>query len=164
MKKPRTKFKDHILTKYFIENPLASAREAATACGTSWQYAYRILSKRQTPKEVFVAESKAKTPKDVFTKHDSNKLPWHLLPTDAVEEVLKVLDYGAKKYSSHNWCAGAEWSRYYDAMHRHLWSWWAGETLDEETRKSHLAHAACCLLFLISYEKRNIGTDDRSKP
>jgi len=159
----KNKFKYHQLVQYYINNPLVRAKDAATACGVSRSYAHYVLAKRQTPKEVFVAESKAKTPKDVFTKHDSNKLPWHLLPTDAMEEVLKVLDYGAKKYSPNNWCAGADWSRYYDAMQRHLWSWWAGETLDEETRKSHLAHAACCLLFLIAYEKRNIGTDDRSK-
>ena len=35
-------------------------------------------------------------------KHDSSKLPWDLLPYDAIEDIVKVLQYGAKKYSAHN--------------------------------------------------------------
>ena len=36
--------------------------------------------------------------------------------------------------------------------------------LDTETGYSHLWHAACCLMFLIAYEARGSGTDDRFKP
>jgi hypothetical protein len=45
----------------------------------------------------------------------------------------------------------------------HMTSWWMGEDLDPETRFSHLAHAGCCILFLIAYEIRGIGNDDRPK-
>lgn len=45
---------------------------------------------------------------------------------------------------------------------RHLWTWWRGDNLDKETGKSHLWHAVCCLAFLITYEERGIGEDDRN--
>ena len=42
--------------------------------------------------------------------------------------------------------------RYYDAAMRHLYAWFNGEPKDIETGESHLAHAICCLLFLLWFE------------
>lgn len=94
-------------------------------------------------------------------KDDRDKLPWHLLPGDAVEEIVKVLDFGQKKYAPRNWEKGMSWSRVFSALMRHMWAWWEGEDTDKETGLSHLAHAGCCILFLLSFEKRKTGTDDR---
>lgn len=94
-------------------------------------------------------------------KLDENKLPWHLLPSDAAEEIVKVLEYGASKYSDRNWEGGMAWHRPFSALMRHMWAWWRREEADTETGLSHLAHAGCCILFLIAYEKRVIGKDDR---
>jgi hypothetical protein len=55
-----------------------------------------------------------------------------------------------------------KWGRVYGALMRHLWTWWRGDNLDKETGKSHLWHAVCCLAFLITYEERGIGEDDRN--
>ena len=96
-----------------------------------------------------------------FVKHDSEKLPLHLLPIEALEGITEVLAHGLKKYPPRNWENGADWSRYFSALLRHLFAWWRGENLDSETGKSHLNHAGCCLLFLIAYEQRKIGKDDR---
>jgi hypothetical protein len=96
-----------------------------------------------------------------FIKHDSGKLEWSLLPIDSVQGIIRVLMFGSRKYTAHNWCAGADWSRYYNACLRHLTAWWAGESKDKETGYSHLWHAGCCLVFLIAYEIRGIGKDDR---
>lgn len=95
-------------------------------------------------------------------KNDEGKLPWHLLPVDSLEEIIKVLAYGAKKYSPRNWEKGMEWDRPYDACMRHMWTWWADESCDTETKITHLAHAASNIIFLIAYEKRGIGTDTRN--
>lgn len=94
-------------------------------------------------------------------KFDQGKLPYHLLPPDAIEEILKVLDYGQQKYSARNWEKGMLWSRPFAALMRHMWAWWQGEDKDAETGCSHLAHAGCCILFLLAYEKRQAGWDDR---
>lgn len=94
-------------------------------------------------------------------KNDTGKLPLHLLPHDALEEVAKVLDYGQHKYSARNWEAGMAWSRPYAACLRHLWAWWRGQERDPETGLSHLAHAACCVLFMLAYVIRRTPGDDR---
>ncbi|CAB5218853.1 hypothetical protein UFOVP229_3 [uncultured Caudovirales phage] len=90
-------------------------------------------------------------------KYDSEKLRWSLLPLDALEEVVKVLEYGANKYAPDNWrkVPGAR-ERYWDAAMRHLVAWKKDARLDDETELSHLAHATCCLLYLIAFEQ-----DDR---
>ena len=97
------------------------------------------------------------------TKHDSQKPRTDLLPFEALEEVSKVLSHGASKYADHNWRKGMNWSRLLGASLRHLFAWARGEDLDKESRLSHLAHAACCILFLISYTLNGSGTDDRYK-
>ena len=84
-----------------------------------------------------------------------------LVPWPAVEQIAEVLTYGAAKYDDNNWARGARWGRYFAAMCRHLFAWWGGENLDPETGLSHLAHAGCSLLFLMSYQRNGWGTDDR---
>jgi hypothetical protein len=91
-------------------------------------------------------------------RKDDGKLPWDLLPYDAVEEIVRVLDFGAKKYSPRGWEAGMSWSRCYAPTIRHLTKWWQGQDIDPETGISHLAHAACNILFLLAYSKRGMGT------
>jgi hypothetical protein len=84
-----------------------------------------------------------------------------LLPPAAMEQIAEVLTFGAEKYGANNWCRGARWGRYYAALLRHLFAWWRGEDCDAETGLSHLAHAGCCLLFLMEYQRNGWGSDDR---
>ena len=83
-------------------------------------------------------------------KHDQTKPRFSLIPHQALWQVVAVLEFGAKKYGVENW-RGVENSRerYFNACHRHLHAWWSGERLDAESGLPHLAHAACCLLFLM---------------
>jgi hypothetical protein len=97
-------------------------------------------------------------------KDDGGKDPWHLVPWDAVRGIVKILAFGAKKYGDRNWEKGMDWSRPYAALIRHLTAWWNGEKADAETGYSHLWHAGCCILFLIAYELRGTGHDDRPVP
>ena len=83
------------------------------------------------------------------------------MPWRAIAEITDVLSLGAEKYSANNWCRGTEWGRYFAALCRHVFAWWQGEDLDPETGKSHLAHAGCCLIFLMEYQRNNWGTDHR---
>ena len=94
-------------------------------------------------------------------KHDGDKLPYDLIPPEGLEALAAVLAYGAKKYQPRGWEDGMRWGRVFGALMRHMWAWWRGESADPETGYSHLWHAACCVFFLIAYEKRQIGQDDR---
>lgn len=96
-------------------------------------------------------------------KNDDGKPRLDLLPPELMLAVGQVLAFGAKKYGDRNWELGMRWGRAYAAMQRHLLAWWAGEDTDDETGFSHLAHAACCVAFLLAYEQRGIGEDDRPK-
>lgn len=94
-------------------------------------------------------------------KHDSGKAPLHLLSTTALLEVARVLEFGANKYSANNWRDGFLWSRPTSAALRHILAWNSGEDVDPESGVSHLAHAMCCLMFLLEFEKTHPELDDR---
>lgn len=65
------------------------------------------------------------------------------------------------KTGARNWEKGMHWSRPFAALMRHMWAWWRGNNLDDESGLPHLWHAACCIAFLIAYEWRATGVDDR---
>ena len=90
-------------------------------------------------------------------KHDDTKPRWSLLPNGTVATVVAVLEFGAKKYSVDNWqtIPDAE-RRYYDAAMRHIDAWRFKKDLnDPDSGLPHLAHAVCCLLFLMWFDGDN---------
>lgn len=95
-------------------------------------------------------------------RFDTGKVPVELLPPDALEEVARVLEFGAKKYARRNWEKGMLWSRVIGPLLRHAFRWLRGEDNDPETGLNHMAHVACNALFLVAYIKRGAGTDDRN--
>lgn len=96
-------------------------------------------------------------------KFDADKPRYDLLPPEFLDGTAVILTFGAAKYGERNWELGMAWGRPFGALMRHMWAWWRGEDKDPETGKSHLWHAACCIAFLMAYEERGIGTDDRPK-
>ena len=53
------------------------------------------------------------------------------------------------------------WLVCYASAMRHLLKWAGGEDLDDESGLSHLDHAITNLAFLVAYERRGIGSDNR---
>lgn len=96
-------------------------------------------------------------------KFDADKLPLNLLSTEAMNQTAAVLAFGAQKYAAHNWRKGFVWSRPLAAAMRHLTAFNDGEDKDPESGLSHLAHAACCIMFLLEFEKTHPELDDRYK-
>lgn len=96
-------------------------------------------------------------------KDDTGKMPMELIPPEFIEATATVLGFGARKYEARNWEKGMDWGRVFGALMRHMWAWWRGEKADAETGYSHLWHASCCLAFLIAYEARGTGNDDRPR-
>jgi len=93
-------------------------------------------------------------PKLTGEKHDEGKAPWHLLPWRPVADIVEVLRYGANKYAPNNWKSVSNpRTRYFSAAQRHLVAWYGGEARDPESGLPHLAHAACCLLFLAWFDE-----------
>ena len=98
-------------------------------------------------------------------KHDSGKPMMGLLPPKALRAIADIFTYGAAKYANHNYKHGdgLNWDRVYDACLRHLNAWNDGEDNDQETGKSHLYHAGCCIMMLIDLVDSGIGHDGRFK-
>lgn len=94
-------------------------------------------------------------------KKDDGKVRMDLLPPELLFAVSDILAFGANKYADRNWEKGMKWGRVFGACMRHMWAWWGGEQNDPETGKSHLWHAATNIAFLIAYEQRKVGEDDR---
>lgn len=85
-------------------------------------------------------------------KYDSKKPDYSLIPPHALDDVAKVLTYGAQKYDRHNWKQLENLdTRYFAAAQRHLWAIQRGEILDEETGLHHAAHAICCMMFMLEF-------------
>lgn len=98
------------------------------------------------------------------TKFDTDKPRLELISTIATFQKARVMGEGAQKYGVDNWRKGIAWSRIIGACLRHIFAWMNGEDKDPETGYSHLAHAACCIDFLLEYEFTHRELDDRHKP
>jgi hypothetical protein len=87
-------------------------------------------------------------------KGDDGKDRWDLLPWEQVRDVVKVLTFGAKKYSPDNWQKVPDGrNRYFSAAFRHILAAHGGEKLDPESGLSHWAHAVCCILFAAWFDR-----------
>lgn len=143
---------------YLLEHRATTdARDLALNCDITESEAQEYIDRIGSPNWRNVST------REQFIKHDSHKPRMDLLPPEMLVGISQVLTYGANKYSANNWANGAEWGRYYGAMMRHMVAWWSGEDFDDESGLSHLHHAGCCLAFLMAYENRGLGTDDRPK-
>ncbi len=89
-------------------------------------------------------------------KLDGGKVIMGAIPPDAELAVARVLTFGAEKYARDNWRKVTEMDvRYMDAALRHLNAHRRGEQVDSESGESHLAHAACCIMFLLQIEEES---------
>lgn len=97
-------------------------------------------------------------------KYDNGKAMYSLLPPSAIHLVAKVLTFGARKYSPDNWKKVPNLrSRYIDALLRHVFAYMRGERVDQESNLPHLAHAICCILFILEADILGIQTTDKGE-
>jgi len=133
----------------FFDKPFELCGKSLTIRGTCHKV------ERKDGKEIHFTKAIAiqtKQPQEGL-KLDQDKISYTLLPFKAITEVVKVLEFGKQKYAKDNWQKvpnGKE--RYIDAALRHIISYIGGETTDPESGLHHLAHATCCLLFVIWFD------------
>ena len=134
-----------------------------TTIGLSYQFLTYKVNKEMTNKpsldinQIVIPKGSVNlsTGKVLGRKYDSNKPRYSLLPENIVHNVIQVLEYGAVKYEPGNWKHVPDArTRYYDAAMRHIDDWWNGSEVDEESSLPHLAHAICCLLFLLWFDEQ----------
>ncbi len=104
---------------------------------------------------------KASNPKDIV---GVRKAPMSCVPTPVIAELGVAMLEGACKYGRHNFRAvGVRASVYYDALNRHIRSWWEGEDMDPDTggRVHHITKAIATLTVLRDAMIRGLVEDDR---
>jgi Domain of unknown function (DUF5664) len=94
-------------------------------------------------------------------KHDEEKTRVGLFFVDfskAIIEIAKVSTFGSNKYSDHGWrTVPNKEKRYQDALSRHLMEYFSDtDSLDEESKLYHLAHAGWNILALLEIKLRNL--------
>lgn len=96
-------------------------------------------------------------------KADQDKIRYDLIPPEAMDAMAEGLKFGATKYADRDWEKGLRWSQMFRALMSHAWKWWRGIPADDESGLSHMVHCLCCCAFLVAYERRKIGEDNRVK-
>jgi hypothetical protein len=107
-------------------------------------------------------------------RFNKGKPEWSRLPWAEIEEVVKVLTASAhNKYLDDpaedggrgrpNWSKGNSYAMFWESAQRHLLAWLRGETTDAESGLPTLAHCIASVLFLMNWERRGVGVDDRRR-
>ena len=77
---------------------------------------------------------KPTNPKDAL---GVRKVPFSTISAPVIAELGVAMLEGAMKYGRHNYrVIGVRGSVYYDAVMRHMFSWWEGENIDPDRSES----------------------------
>lgn len=103
-------------------------------------------------------------------KFDKDKVDLSLIPYEVLEEISRVLMFGAKKYGKYNWEKGIDYTRLSSAADRHKGIFMDfNKTIDREedcngckknkckehSQRHHIAASIVNLIFLLSFELNN---------
>lgn len=140
---------------------------ACATCNDDYSEYVRDITKGRAPvigASPFPAPDTPKAVQGTGAKYDAGKPMWGLLMhgcAKAVAGVVAILTFGASKYSANSWQTVPDgYSRYKDAMYRHLHAIESGEFIDPESGKPHWHHVACNVLFCSElWERDNVKSD-----
>jgi hypothetical protein len=138
--------------RYLLANRQATSKDVVLNCDVTEVFAETLMSR--------ISSENWREPTEGL-KLDADKSRYDLIPPEIEEAIAKVLTFGAVKYGERNWELGMKWGRPYAALRRHMAAWWSGEDNDPETGMPNTWHAACCIAFIVAFEARGTGTDDR---
>lgn len=130
-------FSDKIYTREGIEDSLQNILEGGT-----------------NPLELLLQTLSLYVNKDVDYLH-TIQLP--------LEDCIRVLEFGCKKYSAHNWKKGLKVTESLDSFTRHFRAYCSGEELDPESGLPHIGHMLCNAMFATWMVQNKPEFDDRYK-
>ena len=106
-----------------------------------------------------------KSTKKLADRFNEGKLPWFDMPLFLFRPVMRVSEYGAKKYSAFNYLKGGPQSQYINSAMRHIDAHCdhTQSDIDQESGCYHLAHAAWNLMVATYMLINRPELDDRYK-
>lgn len=96
-------------------------------------------------------------------RFNTDKLKWSLVSWKAMEPLVEVLMFGAKKYAPNNWKKGLAVTEITESLIRHVHAFIEGEDNDPESKLSHIGHIMCNAMFLSYMIMFKPEFDDRNK-
>ena len=94
-------------------------------------------------------------------RFSDGKIRMDLVPPILLEEVAKIMGFGADKYGAYNYLKGMKWSKCIASLKRHLNEFEKGVDYDNESKELHISHVIVNALFLLQYYKEAPQFDDR---
>lgn len=94
-------------------------------------------------------------------RFNEGKPKWSLVDFKSLEPMVRVLEYGADKYSRDNWKDGLLVREIVESMLRHIFDFLEGEDLDSESGLPHVGHILCNAMFLSWTLENRPEFDDR---
>jgi hypothetical protein len=112
--------------------------------------------------EAIAREKEENWPQDPQAlRYNNGKLQWSLVDFDSLEGLVKVLEYGATKYSKNNWKKGMPVTQVSESLMRHLYAFLKGEDVDPESGCRHISHVMCNAMFIEYIMREKPHYDDR---
>lgn len=95
----------------------------------------------------YVAEAWKFFWEDKALRYNEGKTRWSLVHFPSLEPMVKVLEYGCKKYEAENWKKPMDKKQILNSMMRHLVRLMEDEELDSESNLKHIGHILCNAMF-----------------
>lgn len=80
-------------------------------------------------------------------RFNEGKPKWSLVHYESLVPMIRVLEFGANKYSPENWKKGLDPKEVLESMQRHLAALMDGEEVDSESGIEHMGHIQCNAMF-----------------
>lgn len=81
-------------------------------------------------------------------RFNKGKLEWSLVDFESLEDMVRVLEFGAKKYKRDNWKKEMSVRKIIESMLRHTFALLKGELNDKESGLPHVGHIQSNAMFL----------------
>lgn len=101
--------------------------------------------------------------KEKAIRHNKGKLQWGLVDFESLTPMVRVLEFGAKKYEPNNWKKGLNTVELTECLLRHTFAYLNGEDNDPESGQSHIGHIMCNAMFIMYMHANKPEFDNRSK-
>lgn len=88
-------------------------------------------------------------------KQTAGKAQWSLLSFTALEGIVKIREFGSKKYRDPESWKHVPKQKYLDASMRHLVAIFKGEEIDKESGLPHIDHLLCNAMFISHIDKES---------
>jgi len=95
-------------------------------------------------------------------RYNEGKLKWSLVHFKSLIPLVKVLMFGAKKYSPDNWKKRLDKKEILESLARHLFALMDGEENDRESGESHIGHIMSNAMFYAYHRSKTITTEEKS--